>query len=244
MSVSSPFRSLRAALGRRGAPFLFRAIHPSALSSPARRIHAADGSTWRWCEMSKWCSRRPSALMRSLRTRRHYSEQNTPSPNPTAQLGSPEPQSLSQRMRKLSREYGWSALGVYLLLSAADFPFCYLLVRVVGTDRIGHIEHLVVSAFWRAVEYVIPDWIDKGKAVGEGEDGDTRENWGVEKAQEANKGESASLWTQLALAYAIHKSFIFVRVPLTAAVTPKVVKTLRGWGWNIGKRTPKPKKVE
>jgi len=24
-------------------------------------------------------------------------------------------------------------------------------------------------------------------------------------------------------------------VPLTAAVTPKVVKTLRSWGWNIGK---------
>jgi N-terminal acetyltransferase 2 len=43
------------------------------------------------------------------------------------------------------------------------------------------------------------------------------------------------IWTQLALAYAIHKTFIFVRVPLTAAITPKVVKTLRGWGWNIGK---------
>jgi len=47
------------------------------------------------------------------------------------------------------------------------------------------------------------------------------------------------IWTQLALAYAIHKSFIFLRVPLTVAVTPKVVKTLRGWGWNIGKRRPK-----
>jgi hypothetical protein len=47
------------------------------------------------------------------------------------------------------------------------------------------------------------------------------------------------LATQLALAYAIHKSFIFVRVPLTAAILPKVVKTLRGWGWDIGKRTTK-----
>jgi hypothetical protein len=47
------------------------------------------------------------------------------------------------------------------------------------------------------------------------------------------------IWTQLALAYAVHKSFIFVRVPLTAAVTPQVVKTLRRWGWNIGKRRPK-----
>jgi hypothetical protein len=51
------------------------------------------------------------------------------------------------------------------------------------------------------------------------------------------------LATQLALAYAIHKSFIFVRVPLTAAITPKVVKILRGWGWDIGKRTTKEAKA-
>lgn len=51
--------------------------------------------------------------------------------------------------------------------------------------------------------------------------------------------DCTGLATQLALAYAIHKSFIFIRVPLTAAVTPKVVKILRGWGWNIGKRSPR-----
>lgn len=49
----------------------------------------------------------------------------------------------------------------------------------------------------------------------------------------------AGIWTQLVFAYAIHKSFIFIRVPLTAAVTPKVVKILRRWGWDIGKRKPK-----
>ncbi|KAI9840998.1 MAG: hypothetical protein M1837_001073 [Sclerophora amabilis] len=63
--------------------------------------------------------------------------------------------------------------------------------------------------------------------------------WGVEEAEERNTSIDASIWTQLALAYAIHKSFIFIRVPLTAAVTPKVVKVLRGWGWDIGKRKPK-----
>lgn len=59
------------------------------------------------------------------------------------------------------------------------------------------------------------------------------------QAEQKSRGEEASLWTQLALAYAIHKSFIFFRVPLTAAVTPKVVKILRRWGWDIGKRKPK-----
>jgi hypothetical protein len=38
----------------------------------------------------------------------------------------------------------------------------------------------------------------------------------------------------LALAYAVHKSLIFLRVPLTAAILPKVVKVLRGWGWQVG----------
>jgi len=51
--------------------------------------------------------------------------------------------------------------------------------------------------------------------------------WGVEEAEQRNKSE-ASLGTQLALAYAIHKSFIFIRVPLTVALTPRLVKVLRG----------------
>lgn len=47
------------------------------------------------------------------------------------------PTSLAGKMRKLSREYGWSALGVYLGLSVLDLPFCFLLVRVVGVETIG-----------------------------------------------------------------------------------------------------------
>jgi hypothetical protein len=48
-----------------------------------------------------------------------------------------------------------------------------------------------------------------------------------------------AIWTQLGLAYLVHKSLIFFRVPLTAAVLPKVVKTLRSWGYNIGTKKPK-----
>ncbi|RQM05254.1 hypothetical protein DH86_00001785 [Scytalidium sp. 3C] len=65
---------------------------------------------------------------------------------------------------------------------------------------------------------------------------DDQSGWGVEEAEKMNK-KDASLATQLALAYAIHKSFIFIRVPITAAITPKVVRVLRSWGWDIGKRT-------
>lgn len=175
--------------------------------------------------------------------RRSYA--NQPAPNPTPHLTSPPSLSLSQRMRKLSREYGWSAVGVYFALSALDFPFCFLAVRGLGTERIGRAEAVVVGWFWSALESTVPSLAERlrpaKKSVQESLDvaaeGDA---WGVDEAEKKNRGEDGSLWTQLALAYAIHKSFIFIRVPLTAAVTPKVVKTLRGWGWDIGKRKPKP----
>lgn len=54
---------------------------------------------------------------------------------------------LTARMRRLSREYGWSALGVYFMLSALDFPFCYLLVQWLGTDRIGKILQFYKHSF-------------------------------------------------------------------------------------------------
>jgi len=152
-------------------------------------------------------------------------------------------------MKKLSREYGWSALGVYLGLTALDFPFCYLLVRYLGTDKIGEWEHIVVSNLKKVIPQSVQDSFHEWRGamkktehdVTGGEhvsDAVEMAGWGVEEAEKNHKAE-ASLATQLALAYAIHKSFIFVRVPLTAALTPKVVRVLRGWGWNIGKRTTK-----
>jgi len=63
-----------------------------------------------------------------------------PTPEAKPSIGPPaeaESLSLGARMKKLSREYGWSAVGVYFALSALDFPFCYLFVKTLGTDRIG-----------------------------------------------------------------------------------------------------------
>lgn len=50
---------------------------------------------------------------------------------------SQESLSFSARLKKLSKEYGWAAIGVYLGLTVLDFPFCFLFVRWIGTDRIG-----------------------------------------------------------------------------------------------------------
>lgn len=48
-------------------------------------------------------------------------------------------------------------MGVYLGLSALDFPLCFLAVRLLGTDRIGHYEDVVKDGFWNLVRLVFPD---------------------------------------------------------------------------------------
>lgn len=68
-------------------------------------------------------------------------------------------------MKKLSREYGWSALGVYLTLSALDFPFCFAAVRLLGVERIGHYEHVVVEGFKSIFGSVLPSF-GKQEAAG------------------------------------------------------------------------------
>uniref|UniRef100_A0A0B7JZJ4 DUF1279 domain-containing protein n=2 Tax=Bionectria ochroleuca TaxID=29856 RepID=A0A0B7JZJ4_BIOOC len=157
--------------------------------------------------------------------------------------------SLSDRFKKLTREYGRAAVGVYFLLSILDMPFFFLLVQAVGTEKIAYVEHKVVSAITTFIPESVQQsfssaWsavmgIFKGKKDTASEA--PVEGWGVEEAQE-RASHNASLATQLALAYAIHKSFIFVRIPLTVAVTPRIVKQLRAWGWNIGKKLGKAKR--
>lgn len=113
-----------------------------------------------------------------------------------------EPQSLSARLRKLSREYGWAALGVYLGLSVLDFPFCFLLVRMVGTDRIAEVEHWVMAGIKRVVpESVKQRWHEYRAAFKDVEREELGDNhvsedvekvgWGVEKAQERHKEEAS-----------------------------------------------------
>jgi hypothetical protein len=117
----------------------------------------------------------------------------------------------------------------------------------------GELEHMIVENVKKVIpESVARTWHDWRSSMKQAEkdaagsekinEGVEMAGWGVEEAEEANK-KDASLATQLALAYAIHKSFMFIRVPLTAAITPKVVKTLRSWGWDIGKRTTKETKA-
>ena len=85
--------------------------------------------------------------------------------------------SFSARFKKLTREYGWASLGIYLALGALDFPFCFLLVRAVGAQKIGRFyswqpcKNLRLSLTW-----IIMSRHGGGLGYLEGEDGDTKLN--------------------------------------------------------------------
>ncbi|KAL5386474.1 hypothetical protein DPSP01_004199 [Paraphaeosphaeria sporulosa] len=167
--------------------------------------------------------------------RRNYSKKRSTNshPDPTPHLGSPEPQSFTARLKKLSREYGWTVVGVYLALTVADLPLCFLAVKYVGAERIDHVEHVVVGGAKDLIGRYFPNLFDKG--------GESDSEIEAAQAEQEEQSGGPTFWTKLGLVFLVHKSFIFIRVPLTAAVTPKVVKTLRGWGYDIGKRKPKRK---
>jgi len=119
---------------------------------------------------------------------------------------------VTQRLRILFKKYRWPALGVYVGLGALDFGVAFVGVKSFGTEAIGRYEKIILE---RVEEKT--GWKTKG----------TPEQYKVKQ------GETASIWTEIALAYTIHKTlFALIRVPLTVAITPALVRSYqrRGYG--------------
>ena len=132
-------------------------------------------------------------------------------------------------IKALVKEYGYSALGVYLFLSALDLPICYLIVHAMGKEEIERYENSVKQYFgYGKLDEELQQIQQINKIEEEHQDK-------ITAASEKSSMFSWFSWTEFVIAYGIHKSvFIFVRVPLTAAFTPSIVKILRGWGFKIG----------
>jgi hypothetical protein len=117
--------------------------------------------------------------------RRNYSSKKPSTnsqPNPTPHLGNPEPQSFAARLRKLSREYGWTVVGVYLALTVADLPLCFLAVKYIGAERIAYAEHVVVGGAKDLIGRYFPNLFEEGA-------GDEAEIEAAHMEQEEQRGE-------------------------------------------------------
>ncbi|AAS53846.1 AFR475Cp [Eremothecium gossypii ATCC 10895] len=133
-------------------------------------------------------------------------------------------------LKALMQTYGWSALAVYMAISAIDLPLCYFGVHSLGEKTIkvymnrlknvfdcGKEEHLLISEI-----EILQEERERIKQTASGES-----IW--------RQLMNSNFLTEFLIAYGIHKSLVFIRVPITAAATPAIVKALQHWGFNIGK---------
>ena len=95
-------------------------------------------------------------------------------------------------------------------LSALDFPFCFLAVKTIGTDTVGHWEHVIVGYVKGLLQWPISGTVQEsvGEAVDKidqvvdikadkrilEEEGQTYmvEDHGYKEAEKANSGNNAS----------------------------------------------------
>ncbi|CAK9440406.1 uncharacterized protein LODBEIA_P45060 [Lodderomyces beijingensis] len=183
--------------------------------NPTRRLTSLNPSS---CHVRPW---------RNIRFQSTTSSSTAPKPRPKG-------------IKALMKEYGYPALAVYIALSCIDLPLCYILVHSMGKEQIEIYENKVKQAFGYGVS---DEELAKRHEIQEIEariDAENEPQW--KKSENGDASGSSWLqfikdqfsWTEFALAYGIHKSLIFIRLPITAAITPGIVGVLRRWGFKIG----------
>lgn len=158
--------------------------------------------------------------------RRHYSHQSSNENEKSDE----KPKSVGNKLKELIQKYGRHALGVYLALSFIDFSVAFVGVHLIGADKLEAVKDWAMEKWYdlRGIEHT-----DNAN-----ESTSTSSQGSEQKSEESSKSGgwgSPMLWAEVAVAYTIHKTaFLPIRVGLTAAWTPKIVKwlTVRGW---IGK---------
>lgn len=187
---------------------------------------------------------RPGTMRRvfNIKPRRLLHQNTTRRANTSHQSGSAgggkEPLKQS-RIRYLASKYGYSALGIYLGISVIDLAVTFGLVHSLGKEKIEKLQDEVKDYFGipkdseNSKKESIEDKYGGRIDMSEDEQGS---NTPMISRKDTSRG-SSTLLAEIAVAFAIHKSLIFLRVPLTVAITPPIVKTLQRWGYNVGKST-------
>ncbi|KAH3664361.1 hypothetical protein WICMUC_005746 [Wickerhamomyces mucosus] len=149
-------------------------------------------------------------------------------------------------LKSLIQQYGYSALGIYFVLSCIDFPICFIIVHSVGVDKVKEFQSNIWNDFKKFIGYQVDESKDNESKDNESKDNViVNDNDIVNDNNANNTNNDKSIWlkiweselfTEAIVAYALHKSLIFIRLPITAAITPSIVGKLKKLGFNIGKQ--------
>ncbi|SCV04161.1 LAMI_0H13894g1_1 [Lachancea mirantina] len=134
-------------------------------------------------------------------------------------------------LKELMQTYGYSALGIYLGLSMIDLPICFFAVHSLGEEKIKIYMNRVknVIGFGKEEQVLVEELMRKAEIEKQTEDSSHKDS----KPSLWTTMKESTLLTEFLIAYGLHKSLIFIRLPITAAITPSTVKLLQKWGFNI-----------
>lgn len=130
------------------------------------------------------------------------------------------------RIKKLMKTYGYSALVVYIGVTLISLPLCFFTVHSLGAEKISIYLNKVKRIFGygeAADEAVIEKIKEKKLEIEEQRKQGTPTRW--------QEFKQSTLLAEFLIAYGLHKSLIFVRIPLTAAVTPSMARLFKRWGF-------------
>ncbi|KAJ3365401.1 hypothetical protein GGF32_009259 [Allomyces javanicus] len=139
------------------------------------------------------------------------------------------PAKKPSKLRQLFKDYGRPAFFVYMAISTIDLSLSFVAVYS-GVD----VEKLVDTAKsyltqWGLWEFAVDqDDVDELHGLNHP---DSEGEGATVPTTPATNGKNQSLLTTFLIAYAFHKLLLPIRVPITVAVTPAVVRYLRRWGW-------------
>ncbi|KAI9483671.1 MAG: hypothetical protein EXX96DRAFT_606641 [Benjaminiella poitrasii] len=121
---------------------------------------------------------------------------------------SPSQPKLS-KTKLFMKKYGYVGISVYLIIGAIDLTTTMTVISVKGANRVKEAEQYVTNIFKGWVGLPVNKEVIKGQQY-----------------------EKPSLTSIFVIAYGIHKTLLLpLRLSLTAAITPPLVKRLTRLGW-------------
>ncbi|KAI8973369.1 hypothetical protein BDF20DRAFT_823723 [Mycotypha africana] len=129
------------------------------------------------------------------------------------------------KMKTLTKKYGAVGIIVYVAIGCIDLGITLGVIQLVGLDKVKALERAVLDTLFRAKDKF-------GSNTNATASNETALDSMVEKRKEKDDNSTPSFASIFILAYGIHKTLLLpVRLGITAAITPAVVRKIHQLGW-------------
>lgn len=135
---------------------------------------------------------------------------------------------LYQRLKTMMKQYGWWAVGVYMIMSGIDCSLTFLAIHFYAGEQVGELEALLSKWLGPVIKKLKGGDEPKENAIV----GYVKKWFVVEEKNSEFELLLARLSTEFVLAFAIHKTIMLpVRAGITLMITPPIVRWLVKRGW-------------